>query len=142
MCFVQRDVIGRGWQEVRSLTDKRLQMKFKGLPVEQDDRTRIPCRLRVWFQVHTLDKARGGFPQRPGVKMDFDVAAVVPGSLVDYRLRLGRVDHVWLLGHRCLFWSSHVALTQDRGRLLSRSWTRRSTFRSSVTQIIAPEGCL
>src|ERR1700687_1073738 len=39
--FVERDVVGWRLQESATLSDQSLQMKFNGLPVKQDDRTRI-----------------------------------------------------------------------------------------------------
>ncbi|PYT30531.1 MAG: hypothetical protein DMG57_08010 [Acidobacteria bacterium] len=62
-------------------------MKFNGLPVKQDDRTRIPRRLGVRLQIQGLDEGLGGSVKRSGIEGDFDVAAVVPGTVtLDYRL--------------------------------------------------------
>src|SRR5688572_23552084 len=51
MCLVQRDRVDWRRQEVTTLGNQRLQIEFYGLPVEQDDRTRIPSRHRVRFEV-------------------------------------------------------------------------------------------
>src|ERR1035437_507001 len=56
MGFVKRDRIGARRQEVAAFADQRLQVKFNGLPVEWDDRTSIPRRLRVRFQVQGGDE--------------------------------------------------------------------------------------
>jgi hypothetical protein len=105
MGFVKRDRIGRRRQEVTTLTNQGLQMQFNGLSVEQDDRASIPRSLGVRFQVQAGDESLGGSVERPGVQINFDVAAVVPGSVVrlGYRLRLGKLDCGWFLLHRRSF---------------------------------------
>src|ERR1022692_2585937 len=85
MCFVQRDRVSWRRQEVAALTDESFQTKFNGLPVEQDDRARIPCLFGVRFQVQSGDERFGGFVERPGVKADFDVAAVVPMAVAGFQ---------------------------------------------------------
>jgi len=81
MCFVKRDRIGGRRQEVTTRIDQRLQMKFNRLPVKQDDRTRIPRRLGARLQIQGLDEGLGGSVKRSGVEGDFDIAAVVPGTV-------------------------------------------------------------
>src|ERR1700730_3004489 len=91
MCFVKRDRIGGRRQEVTTLIDQRLQMKFNGLPVKQDNWTRIPRRLGVRLQIQGLDEGLGSSVKRSGVEGDFNIAAVVPGTVaLDYRLRFGK----------------------------------------------------
>ena len=91
MCFVKRDRIGGGRQELTTLSDQRLQMKFNGLPVKQDDRTRIPRPLGVRLEIQGLDEGLSGSAKRSRVEGDFDVAAIVPGTVVlDYRPRFGK----------------------------------------------------
>ena len=101
MGFVKRDRIGSFLQEVAAFIHERLQVEFNGLSVEKDDRTPIPCRPGVRFQVQRFDEGLGGFVERPGVQMNFDIAAVVPGSVVafDYRLGLGSSKDGYLVLH-------------------------------------------
>jgi hypothetical protein len=79
--FGKTDRIGRRRQAATTLTNQAFQTKFHSLPVEQDHRTRIPCRLRAWYQIQGFDQRLGGFVKRAGIKIDFEIAAVVPGSL-------------------------------------------------------------
>ena len=90
MCLVQRDWIGRGRQEVATFANQGLQAEFKGLSIKQNNWTRIPYRPGGRFQVKRFDEGACGLVKGSGIEIDFDVSAVVPGSVVG----LGRC--LWL----------------------------------------------
>src|SRR5262245_26699651 len=71
MGFVKRERISSLLQEVAACTNHCFQVDFYGLPVEQDDRTRIPRRFGVRFQVQGLDERSGGSLERYRVEGNF-----------------------------------------------------------------------
>src|ERR1039458_4318693 len=89
MGFVERDRIGGRRQEVAAFSDEELQMKFHGFSIHQYNRASIPRRFDVRFQVQGGDETSSSFVERSSIKTDFDIAAVVPGSVValEYCLR-------------------------------------------------------
>src|ERR1039457_1528611 len=104
MGFVERDPIRGRRQEVAAFADQRLQVEFNGLSVYQYDRASIPGCVEVRFQVQGCDERFSGFVERSSIKTDFDIAAVVPGSVaaLECGLRFGVAKDGWLLlFHRC-----------------------------------------
>jgi len=118
VCLVERNRISWRRQEVAALTDQGLQMKFNGLPIEKEDRTRIPCGFGVRLQAQRFDEDLCGSMKRSSIKIDLDVAAVVPASVRDSLSRLcdRKSTNAWLPVHgtQCTFELS-VSAVADAG---------------------------
>ena len=98
---VKRDRVGSRFQKVAALTHQKLQVNFKRLSVEDDNRGSIPNGAGILIQFQSRNERLGRILERPGMKVDFDICSIVLVRLRASGLRFQPDNPAdrWLLIH-------------------------------------------